>query len=414
MAQLSAIKPQAINPELIRLLSNAKVMAKQAICMRGNSHALINQWFDGKRGAKVIINKIAVAIETNISTIIYSYLYADTERFGLRRKAMPFNTLLEEFRQFLQAAQSQLPLLLLGVVIFVIFYWLSSPIAKFISKPLIKTTTSQLIQLVIRRTSRLLIILLGLYFLMRLAGLTEFALALLSGTGVLGLIVGFAFKDIAENFLSSLLLSMQRPFKIGDIIEVVGYLGVVNKMTSRATTLVDFNGDHIQLPNATIYKNAIRNLTANPNMREFFDIGIGYDTDIGHAQALAMQLLTQQSVVLQEPEPQVLVHNLGAATCNLRVYFWVNAEINSQLKVASVLMKQLVNLYLEQGISMPDEARERIILSNQTVPVSTEQTTELTEKPPVSSFTEDTSSDHDEIREQAAQARDPEQGQNIL
>lgn len=278
-----------------------------------------------------------------------------------------------------------------------------------------KANTSKLVQLVVRRIISVFIILIGLYIFLRLAGLTQFAVALMSGAGVIGLIVGFAFKDIAENFLSSLLLSIQRPFKLGDIIEVVGFVGVVNKMTIRATTLVDFNGDHIQLPNATIYKNAIRNLTANPNIRSSVDIGVGYDVDLNHVQSIAMEIMQSHMAILNEPEPQALLDSLGPSTCNLKLYFWVNSEIDSPLKVASIIRKQLVQSFLENNISMPDDARERIILnsgdSNQTQ--STTLPAEVTHRK-AEYINEDTSSDHDEIREQAIKARDPEEGNNIL
>ena len=247
-------------------------------------------------------------------------------------------------------------------------------------------------------------------------GLTQFAVALLSGTGVLGLIVGFAFKDIAENFLSSLLLSVQRPFKLGDMIEVAGYLGVVKKMTSRATTLVDFNGDHIQIPNATIYKNAIRNLAANPNARGTFVVGIGYDVDVNQAQAIAFDIMNNIDVVLKQPEPQVLVDSLGSSSCNLRLYFWVNNEQNSLAKVASVLMKRVVLAYTDNGFSMPDDARERIIINgeaqDQKHNASAENLHVIQKVQP--EVNEDTSSDNDDLRKQANEARDPEEGANIL
>ena len=335
---------------------------------------------------------------------------------------MQTQLVLDDLSQFTQLAVEKLPGIFLGVLIFVIFYWLSRPIANLLTRPLTKTTTSKLIQMVIRRTMSLLVVLIGLYILLRLVGLTQFAVALLSGTGVLGLIIGFAFKDIAENFLSSLLLSVQRPFKLGDIIEVEGYLGVVKKMTSRATTLVDFNGDHVQLPNATIYKNAIRNLTANPFMRSTIDIGIGYDANFDHAQTLVADIMLAHPAVLDDPEPQVLVDSLGASTCNLRLYFWVNSEISSQLKVSSVLMKRIVETFLAEGIVMPDDARERIILNPEILakpaqPLSKQNqanAVQISQTRPSEFTNDDTSSDHDEIREQAAQARDPEEGENIL
>ncbi|MBU3004552.1 mechanosensitive ion channel family protein [Paraglaciecola arctica] len=335
---------------------------------------------------------------------------------------MQTQLVLDDLSQFTQLVVEKLPSIFLGVLIFAIFFWLSRPIANLLTKPLAKATTSKLIQMVVRRIMSMLVVLVGLYILLRLVGLTQFAVALLSGTGVLGLIIGFAFKDIAENFLSSLLLSVQRPFNLGDIIEVEGYLGVVKKMTSRATTLVDFNGDHVQLPNATIYKNAIRNLTANPYMRSTVDIGVGYDSNFDHAQSLAMDIMLSHPAILDDPAPQALVDSLGASTCNLRLYFWVNSEVNSPLKVSSVLMKRVVERFLAENIAMPDDARERIILNPETLATPSVSniksgqvnSEEKVNNVPNESANDDTSSDHDEIREQAAQARDPEEGDNIL
>ncbi|MDO6427701.1 mechanosensitive ion channel family protein [Thalassotalea sp. 1_MG-2023] len=326
---------------------------------------------------------------------------------------------LDNLAQFVQVVVDKLPAFFAGILIFLIFWLLSKPIAGFITKPFIKPNISQLVQLVIRRTTSILIVLVGLYIFLHLVGLTQFAVAILSGTGVLGLIIGFAFKDIAENFLSSLLLSVQRPFKLGDIIEVEGYLGVVNKMTSRATTLVDLNGDHIQLPNSTIYKNAIRNLTANPNIRCTVDVGIGYDANVDYAQSLVAKIMRKQQAVLNEPVPQVLVNSLGSSTCNLRLYFWINSEVNSKQKVASVLMKSVVEVFMQEGISMPDDARERIMLA----PENSGTTSQIKQEAPNLSTAnnsqnnyhdDDTSSDHDDIREQAVNSRDPEEGHNIL
>ncbi|MDO6559864.1 mechanosensitive ion channel family protein [Paraglaciecola chathamensis] len=324
-----------------------------------------------------------------------------------------------------------LPMLSLGLVFFVLCYLLAKPVSTLLVRPIGYLSQSQLIKLVTRRTISLLIILLGLYVFLRFAGLSEFAIAIVSGTGVMGLILGFAFRDIAENFISSLLLSVQKPFKIDDVIEVQGQLGIVKQVTARATTLVDFDGNHIQIPNATIYKNIIRNLTANPKMRGKFIIGIGYDSSILDAQQLATKVLTAQPTILQDPEPQVLVDTLGSSTVNLQVYFWIDAQQYSLLKVSSMLMRLIMREFEKNNISMPDDARE--IIFPQGVPVH--QLAEA-EDPKVvqlennamnkplspaiehdiqdSEHVDDLSSDTHDIRQQAKQARDPEQGQNIL
>jgi len=261
----------------------------------------------------------------------------------------------------------RLPGLGLGIVVMLVFVLSAPYIAKVLVKPLTRTTTSPLLRSVIQRSVSLVLILLGIYLFLFLAGLTGFAIAVVSGTGVVGLILGFAFRDIAENFISSLLLTIQRPFKIGDIVQINDFTGIVQKVTARATTLVDFDGNHIQIPNATIYKGVIKNLTANPLMRGQFIVGVGYDSDIQHAQHIARQITMAQDNVLRDPEPQILIDELGPSTYNVKVYFWVDVEKTSVVKMSSVLMRNITLAFLDAGISMPDDAREIIFPQGLTV-----------------------------------------------
>lgn len=323
----------------------------------------------------------------------------------------------------------KLPMIGLGLVLFIVIYLLAGPLSELLVRPISFVSTSQLIRLVTRRLISILFILFGFYLFLRFAGLSEFAVAVLSGTGVIGLIIGFAFKDIAENFISSLLLSIQKPFKIDDVIEVEGRIGVVKQVTARATTLVDFDGDHIQIPNATVYKNIIRNLTANPKSRGKFVIGIGYDSSIVESQKIALAVLNNTEAVLQDPEPQVLVDLLASSTVNLKVYFWINTHTHSLLKMSSFLMRTIMREFEKHGISMPDDAREIIFPQGITVHQADGQTASaLTQQnnkddPVVNDSAidlqddeedADLTSDADDIRQQAKEARDPEKGQNIL
>lgn len=340
------------------------------------------------------------------------------------------NELTQGVSAFYEAALARLPALGLGLIILVTLILLAGPLSRLVLSPFNYVTKSDLIRSVSRRTVSILLILLGVYVFLKLAGLTEFAVAVISGTGVIGLILGFAFRDIAENFISSLLLTVQRPFRLGDVVQINAFLGVVQKVTSRATTLVDFDGNHIQIPNASIYKGVIKNLTANPKMRGHFVIGIGYDNDAKAAQSLARQRLDSHPDVLDDPEPQVLVHELGSSTLNLKVYFWVDAEQISVLKMASVLMRDIVAEFTQAGISMPDDAREVIFpqgvpviqAASGSVPEQQEtdrsvsgDTQDSHENPsPDDSSHDDVSSENDTIRKQAAESRDPEAGENIL
>ena len=342
------------------------------------------------------------------------------------------------------------PRVIFGFIVLAIFFLLSSPLSHWLMLPFNRKDSAQLIHEVFRRAISLLFYLLGVYFFLRIAGLTQFALAIISGTGVIGLILGFAFRDIAENFIASLLISAQRPFRLGDVIEVQGHIGVVQKVTARGTTLVDYDGNHIQIPNAIVYKNIIQNLSANPRLRGKFSIGIGYDASIKLAQELGMKIMLEHHAVLNEPEPQVLVDSLSSSAIVLKIYFWVDSEAHSVLKVSSILMRLIMRDFEKNGITMPDDAREIIFphgvqlvdyahaathkQGNERIDDNTKLTVAQTSISPSpltltidekterdiardsvpDSIPEDISSDTENIRHQANNARAPEEGKNIL
>jgi small-conductance mechanosensitive channel len=172
--------------------------------------------------------------------------------------------------------------------------------------------------------------------------------------------MGIACRDIAENYLASILISVRRPFEIGDLIEVQGRWGIVQAVTTRGTLLITFEGNHIHIPNSVIYKSVINNYSANPNLRLDFTIGIGYDDSIPQAQEIAVRVLREHPAVLQHPEPMVLVDQLGASTVVLKPCFWVNIREHSMFKVRSAVIRLVKRAFQDAGISMPDEAREVI------------------------------------------------------
>lgn len=338
------------------------------------------------------------------------------------------DSLLDMWRSLVRS----LPLVLVGLLILGVSFVIALFAGRLVAFPLASLTESNLLRNVIRKLLGLMIVLGGLVIFLEISGLTGVALTVLSGTGLFGLILGFAFRDIAENFLASILLSVQTPFRLGDVIEVTGYTGVVQKVTPRGTVLIDFDGNHIQISNATVYKSTLKNLTANPAVRLQFDIGIGYDASVKGAQDVAMKLLRDHSAVLDDPEPLVLVDTLGASTINLKIYFWINGHEHSELKMKSAMMRRVLRSLEQSGISLPDEARE--IIFPHGVPLSGAGVTPTSpgDQTPVEGRCTDPSvvtadladevtdaegdlaSEVDDIREQARRSRDPEAGPDIV
>jgi small conductance mechanosensitive channel len=272
-----------------------------------------------------------------------------------------FGPVWQEFLGLGDALARGLPTLILAVVVLPLAWGAGKLTASLLRAAERPRITSRLLREVIVRGAGALVFLLGLYLVLRLAGLTRLAVTVLGGTGLLGLIIGIAFRDITENFLASIFLSIQHPFREGDLVEIDGRLGLVQRLTSRTTVLMTLDGNHVQIPNATVFKTTIHNYTSNPNRREDFLVGVGYGDLIPHAQEIALQVLAEHPAVLKEPEPWVLVDNLGSATVNLRVYFWLDGSKHSWLKVRSSVIRQVKRAFQDAGISLPDEAREVIL-----------------------------------------------------
>lgn len=261
-----------------------------------------------------------------------------------------------------------LPFFLVGLAILALSAlagMMATRTAKTFLRPRIE---ARLLRTVVAGAIGTLVFLLGTYIVLRVSGLTQLALTVVGGTGLIGLAVGIAFRDITENFLASVFLSMQRPFETGDLVEIAGVTGYVQQLNVRTTILMTLDGNLVQIPNATVYKSTLRNFTTNANRREDFLVGIGYDDSITDAQEIARRVLADHPAVLDDPEPSVLVDGLGTATVNLRVYFWLDGCEHSWLKVRSSVIRLIKRAFQLHGISMPDEARE--VIFPQGVPVT--------------------------------------------
>lgn len=249
---------------------------------------------------------------------------------------------------------------LLGVGALILAFML--PIARFLAgvsgRASRRRLDSAILTVFVQRGVWLAVTLLGVYLALQVSGLTRLAATVLGGTSLLDLAFGFAFRDIAENFLSGILLSMRRPFALGDTIEAAGQTGVVRAVTSGGTQLIDFDGNVVRLSNTILYKGVIRNLTSNPKSRESFLIGIGYDASIEDAQKVLLGVMRDHDTVLDDPDPTVLVKDLGSSTVNLEAFFWVDAKRFSRARVRSSIMRSALGALTRAGINMPDDGRE--------------------------------------------------------
>jgi len=146
---------------------------------------------------------------------------------------------------------------------------------------------------------------------------------LLAGLGVAGFVVGFALQDTLSNFASGMMILIYRPYDIGDVVDVGGVFGVVNRMNLVSTTLLTLDNQMIVIPNSKIWGDVIKNVTAQKTRRVDMVFGISYSDDILKAEALFEEILKSHDKILKDPEPIVRLHELGASSVDFIVRPWV-------------------------------------------------------------------------------------------
>ena len=293
---------------------------------------------------------------------------AVVNRMRIRQRSLwDMSPALAELGGMWRSVIQMLPFILFGIIALVVTWLLAKLAVRTTRWGMHRRIQSNLLRDVVSRAAAIPVLILGIYIVLRVFDLTQLAMTVVGGTGLAGLIIGIAFRDIAENLLASILISVQTPFRSGDIVEMDGNVGVVQRVTTRGTVLMTFDGNHIQIPNATVYKSTVINYSANPNRRVDFEVGIGYDDSATEAQEILLKELSAHPTILDDPEPRVVLSARGAATVNLRVYFWVNATEHNWETVRSSAMRIAKQSLLDANISLPDEAREVVFPSG--VPV---------------------------------------------
>ncbi len=365
------------------------------------------------------------------------------------RSPWDFTPALAELNGIARSTLQVLPLILFGILILVLAWMAMRYTAQAADQLLQHQIRNSFLRNLATTGLSIPVFLLGLYLVLQVSGLTRLAITVLGGTGIAGLIVGIGFRDIMENFLATILISTRNPFDAGDRIEVAGHLGIVQQVNSRTTVMMSLDGNHIQIPNAIIYKSTIRNFTANPKQRLEFAIGVGYDDDLIDVQQTIIRVLVEHPAVLAQPEPLALVDALGSATVNLRILFWVDTNRHADIKVKSSVIRLVKSALEEGGFSMPDEAREVIFprgvpiqtveqqkqdqpavehdgrsrkngrqsVQDGSVPTSCSQSRSASANKPLPLTTDaegGLTSEDEEIKEQARTSRIPEENTNLL
>lgn len=260
-----------------------------------------------------------------------------------------------------------LPNIVLALIVFIIFFFAARWLKLLVKRLTRRHRQARNLGMVLGRLAQGVVILIGLFVALSIVIPTFRAGDLIQLLGISGVAIGFAFRDILQNFLAGILILLTEPFKIEDQIVFKDFEGTVENIETRATTIRTYDGRRIVIPNSELFTNSVTVNTAYESRRMEYDVGIGYGDDVDEAKRLMLEAIHSVDEVLRDPAPDVLVLELAESSVNIRARWWIKPprridDLNSRDKVISAIKQKL---YVENGIDLPYPTRQ-ILFHDQT------------------------------------------------
>ena len=270
---------------------------------------------------------------------------------------------MDELSVIMDKTIELLPSVVLGIAVLLVFIVVSWMVKRLIIKQVKPKTKNPLLAIFLGKIVALIITIIGCVFFLNIIGLGRITNHIMAGAGITTFIIGFAFKDIGENFLSGILMAFNSPFKIGDLIETNGTAGYVSELNMRDSVIKTLDGKDVYIPNSQIIKTPLFNYTIDGFLRYEILIGFDYSTDLENAIAIIHSVLGKIPEVLQgEKKPVIVIDELVVSTVNARVLYWIDT-FNSKskafhLNIKSKIIIKLLEEFGKNNIYLPADIIE--------------------------------------------------------
>jgi small conductance mechanosensitive channel len=252
-----------------------------------------------------------------------------------------------------------LPNLLVAVVVLVAF-WLAAKLARNLLHRLLRQVThSKQVNRVLAQAVFVALMAAGLFVSLGILGLQKTVASLLAGAGIVGLALGLAFQDIATNFMAGIYLSIQRPFRVGHLIETKDFFGIVQRIRLRWTELRTQPGQMVLIPNKLVFENPITNYSATGVRRVDLKVGVSYGDDLETVRRVAIQAVEQVSACKPDMEVELFFEEFGDSSIDVVVRFWIDFTTKhaEYLQARSEAIERLKRAFDDNGITIPFPTR---------------------------------------------------------
>lgn len=254
-----------------------------------------------------------------------------------------FDTSLELIEKLGRDAGTYLPKLVAALAVFLLFYFLGKIIKTFSLKFYAKIfSKDQDIARFISVSVYAVLLISGIFLALEILGLESVLTKLLAGAGIVGIVAGFAFKDIASNAFAGFLLNMQKPFKEGDWVTVDNNFGTIKDIGWITTSIKTISGQEVFVPNQLIYNNSFTNYSTFKKRRVILQSGVSYGDDLDLVKKVAIDEISQIESLLKKQDIDFYFTSIGGSAYNFEVRFWI--KFNKQTDYLNAMSEAIMRI----------------------------------------------------------------------
>jgi small conductance mechanosensitive channel len=278
----------------------------------------------------------------------------------------------QQVNEAVAAAPLLLQRLLIGLLVFAVGYGVTRLVQYLVVRAVRRTPGGITVEHALSRV--IFIVGITLAFLTALSTVGVDIGALIAALGLTSLAIGLALKDTIENAITGVLLLIQRPFKVGDVIKVSDVTGTVADVAIRTTNIKTFDGLHVLIPNRHVYNEVITNWSYYPTRRVTMMVGVAYETDLAQAYRVLSEAVAATPGVLAEPAPAVSFEGFDDSSIRMVFRFWIEWQTTNAVELQTQLIQVIMDVARREGINIPFPIRT-VLLQNPIEPAPENATT---------------------------------------
>ncbi len=265
-----------------------------------------------------------------------------------------YNLIVEKLTEWIKIAIVMLPNFIVAALIVFLAFLIAKIIRKFSNNVLGRISHHQAVTNLISQALFIIIIAVGVFVALGVLKQDKAVTSLLAGAGIIGLALGFAFQDLAANFLAGVVIAISRPFRVGDIIESNDHTGIVKKINLRTTDIMTFQGQFVLIPNKEVFQKPLKNFSITGQRRVDLKVGISYGEDLEKVKKIAIDSVENVANRIKEREIEFFFEEFGDSSINFEIRIWARFFKQTDfLRSRSEMVMNIKKAFDQNGIVIP-------------------------------------------------------------